>query len=171
VFRPVPKSNCVNAGGASAAKGTARAVLDPTGDFVMNLSTLAIDPKILRNSLAMTLAATVLTLMNASARAADLDPITVCPPAVTTLGRDMLTEAPVDDVIVNARIAVDTETLRNDSGVVLLKDRVQQAAEKACEAADRYAENDDGTCIRDAVKAAQPQVTAAIAKARSSSAS
>lgn len=137
----------------------------------MKLSTLAIDPKILRNSLAMTLAATALTVMNAGARADDLDPITVSPPAVTTVGRDMLTEAPVDDVTVNARIAVDTETLRNDSGVVLLKDRVQEAAEKACEAADRYAENDDDTCIHDAVKAAQPQVTAAIAKARSASAS
>lgn len=52
--------------------------------------------------------------------------------------------------------------------VVMLKDRVLQAAHQACEAADPYMQ-DDGTCVRYAVKAAQPQVDAAIANARSSS--
>jgi UrcA family protein len=60
------------------------------------------------------------------------------------------------------------ETLRNASGVVLLKDRVLEAAYKACNAADPLTP-DDGTCVREAVKSAQPQVDAAIAHARSTS--
>jgi UrcA family protein len=119
---------------------------------------------------AYTVAFAALTLFNAGAYAADLDPITVSPPVTKMVGRDMFNEAPIDDVSVDAHIAVDTETLRNDSGVVLLRDRVLEAAQKACEAADRSVE-EDGTCVRDAVKAAEPQVTAAIAKARSDSAS
>jgi hypothetical protein len=111
-----------------------------------------------------------LAVLSAGAQAADLDPITVSPPVIKSVGRDMFSEIPIDDVTVDARIAVDTETLRNDSGVVLLRDRVLEAAEKACAAADRSVE-DDSTCVHDAVKAAEPQVTAAIAKARDSSAS
>ena len=119
---------------------------------------------------AYTVAFAALTLFNAGAYAAELDPITVSPPVTKMVGRDLFDEAPIDDVIVNARIDVDTETLRNDSGVVLLRDRVLEAAQKACETADR-ATPEDESCVRAAVKAAEPQVTAAIAKARSSSAS
>lgn len=112
----------------------------------------------------------VLVVSGAGAQAAELDPITVSPPVVKPEGRDMFTEVPIDDVTVKARIAVDTETLRNDSGVVLLRDRVLEAAQKACAAADREDVEDDSTCVHDAVKAAEPQVTAAIAEARDSSA-
>lgn len=132
----------------------------------MKASTVTIHPNGLRNGWTVAFAVGVLTLCNAGARAAELDPITVSPPIVKVIGHDMRTEAPIDDVTVNARIAVDTETLRNDSGVVLLKDRVLEAAHKACDAADPFL-GDGGTCVRDAVKAAQPQVVAAIAKARS----
>ena len=111
-----------------------------------------------------------LTVSSVGAQAATLDPITVSQPVVKAVGRDMFSEIPIDDVTVNAKIAVDTETLRNDSGVVLLRDRVLEAAQKACAAADRAVE-DDSTCVHDAVKAAEPQVTAAIANARDSSAS
>lgn len=107
-----------------------------------------------------------LTLWNVGARAADLDPITVAPPIVQHIGRDMVTEVPIDDVTVNATIDVDTETLRNDSGVVLLKDRVLEAAQKVCYEADAFM-IEDSSCVRNAVKAAQPQVDAAIANARS----
>jgi len=136
----------------------------------MKASTVSIDPTILRSGLSVALAVAALTVLNASAHAAELDPITLSPPVVKSVGRDLFTEVPIDDVTVNARIAVDTETLRNESGVVLLRDRVLEAAQQACEAADRSVD-DDGTCVREAVKAAEPQVTAAIAKARSSSAS
>jgi UrcA family protein len=108
-----------------------------------------------------------LTLWNVGAQAAELDPITLSPPIIQPVGRDMVTEAPIDDVTVRARIDVDTETLRNDSGVVLLRDRVLEAAHQVCDTADPFI-GDDGTCVRDAVKAAQPQVDAAIANARSS---
>jgi UrcA family protein len=116
-------------------------------------------------TLSVALAVGALTLCNVGAQAADLDPITLAPPIVKPIGRDLVTEVPIDDVTVNARIDVDTETLRNDSGVVLLKDRVLEAAHEVCETADPYIQ-DDSSCVRDAVKAAQPQVIAAIANAR-----
>jgi UrcA family protein len=101
-----------------------------------------------------------------SLHAADLDPITISAPVVKQVGRDMLTEVPIEDVTVKAHIAVDAETLRNDSGVVLLKDRVLEAAYKACNAADPLTP-DDGTCVHEAVKSAKPQVDAALAHERS----
>lgn len=133
----------------------------------MKTSSVAIRPNIVRGGCSLALVV-ALTALNVGAHAANLDPITLSPPIVKPIGHDMVTEAPVDDVTVNAHIAVDTETLRNKSGVVLLKDRVLQAAHQACEAADPYMQ-DDGTCVRDAIKAAQSQVDAAIANARSSS--
>jgi len=135
----------------------------------MNISSVAIRPNILRSGWSLALSVGALTVFAVGAHAANLDPITLSPPIVKRVGRDMATEVPVDDVTVNAHIAVDTETLRNESGVVLLKDRVLEAAQEACYAADQYMP-DDGTCVRDAVKAAQPQVDAAIAQARNSSA-
>ena len=135
----------------------------------MKASTVSIHPTILRGALSVALAVGALTIFNVRAHAANLDPITLAPPIVKPVGRDMMTEAPIEDVLVKARIAVDTETLRNDSGVVLLKDRVWEAAYKACDAAGPYMQ-DGGTCVRDAVKAAQPQVDAAIASARSTTA-
>lgn len=132
----------------------------------MKTSTVLIYPNFLRNGLAAALALGALTVLNVGAHAATLDPITVSPRIVKPVGRDRVTEAPIDDVTVNATIDVDMETLRNDSGVVLLKDRVIEAAHKACDAADPYMV-EDNACVRDAVKAVQPQVDAAIASARS----
>lgn len=132
----------------------------------MKASIHSIHPNLLRRGLSVALAISALTVLNVHAHAANLDPITLSAPVVKRVGRDMVTEAPIEDVTVKARIAVDEETLRNDSGVVLLKDRVLEAAHQACDAADPFAW-DDGTCVREAVKAAQPQVDAAIASARS----
>jgi UrcA family protein len=109
------------------------------------------------------LAMCALTALNAAA--AELDPITVSAPIVKNLARETATQIPIEDITVQARIAVDKETLRNDSGVVLLKDRVREAAYKACAAADPFM-TDDGTCVREAEKSAQPQVDAVIASAR-----
>jgi hypothetical protein len=57
------------------------------------------------------------------------------------------------------------DTLKNHSGVVLLKDRVAEAATKACFAANPVDE-DDGSCIHNAIANAKPQVAAVIARAR-----
>lgn len=119
-----------------------------------------------RSALATALAIGALTVLNARVHAAELDPITLSPPIVKEVKQDATSEIPTKDVTVNAAIEVDMETLRNDSGVVLLKDRVEEAAYKACNAADPL-EPDDGTCVHHAVKAAQPQVAAVIARARS----
>lgn len=51
----------------------------------------------------------------------------------------------------------------------LLKAKVYEAARKACNATDPLTPG-DATCIQEAVKSAKPQVDAAIARARSSSA-
>ena len=76
---------------------------------------------------------------------------------------DRATEPPTVDITVNAQVAVDMETLKNDSGVTLLKDRVEQAAYPACYAADPLI-TDDGTCVRNAVKSAAPQIDAIVAR-------
>lgn len=131
----------------------------------MKFSTVLIDSTILRHGLAVTLAIGALAAMSVRADAAQLDPITVSAPSVQTVGRDPATLAPIEKVTVKAKIAADEETLRNDSGVVLLKDRVFEAAYKVCEAADPFSFG-ESDCVHAAVKAAQPQVDAAIARAR-----
>lgn len=130
----------------------------------MNVSTVSIDRHTLRSRLSVALALCALTALGARAHAAELDPITINPPTVVKIDRDPAF-APTEKVTVTASIAVDAETLRNKSGVVLLKDRVREAAREACAAADPT-ELDDGTCVYNAVKGAKPQVAAAIARAR-----
>ena len=132
----------------------------------MKVSTVSLQPNLLRSGLAAVLAIGALTVLNARVQAAELDPITLSAPIVKNVKSDVLSEIPSKDVTVNADISVDMETLRNDSGVVLLKDRVIEAAYKACNAADPLV-GDDGTCVHQAVKDAQPQVAAVIARARS----
>ena len=131
----------------------------------MNVSIGSLHSNFLRGTFAAALAIGALTALNARVQAAELDPITLSAPIVKDVRRDAVTEIPTKDVTVNAHIAVDMETLRNDSGVVLLKDRVQEAAYEACTAADPL-EPLDETCVHQAVKAAQPQVAAIIARAR-----
>jgi hypothetical protein len=131
----------------------------------MKVSTISLQPNLLRNGLAVAIAIGALTVMNARVHADELDPITLETPIVKNIRSDVLTELPAKDITVNADIKVDMETLRNDSGVVLLKDRVLEAAYKACNAADPLI-GDDGECVHNAVKAAQPQVASIIARAR-----
>lgn len=112
-------------------------------------------------SLAIALGAVAL-----QAHAADLDPITVYAPKQTSVGRNLLLLTPAKVVTTQARIAIDTETLRNESGVVVLNDRINDAALKVCAGSDA-ATPIDRACVSNAVKGAQPQVEAAIARARS----
>jgi UrcA family protein len=118
--------------------------------------------------LPVALAIGALTVLSARAHADDLDEITISAPAVKTVGRDAATGAPIEEVTVTARVKTDPVTLTTNSGVALFKDSVLDAARKACTMADPLTP-EDGTCVHDAVKAAQPQVDAVIARARSSS--
>ena len=135
----------------------------------MKVSTASIDSRILRGGLSVMLAIGALAVLTTRAHAPELDPITLSAPTTQIVGRESVAGAPIEKTTVNARIAADAETLTMDSGVVLLKDRVLEAASEACHAAAPF-KLDDGTCVRDAVKAAQPQVAAAIARARSNTA-
>jgi UrcA family protein len=133
----------------------------------MKVQTRSVHRNILRSGLCVALAIGAFTALGARAHAEQLDPITLSAPEVRTLGRDSA-GIPMEETTVQARIAADAQTLRNDSGVVLLKDRVVEAARQACAAADPFT-LDDGTCVHQAIKAAQPQVAAAIAHARNTS--
>jgi UrcA family protein len=120
--------------------------------------------------LSLALAIGALAVLGARAHAEDLDQITISPPAMKVIGHDPATEAPIEETTVEAQIALDEETLTTDSGVMLVNDRVMEAAYEACNAADPLTQ-DDGTCVREALKSAQDQVNAAIAQARGDSAS
>ncbi len=136
----------------------------------MKISTVSIHPNTLRSGLSVVLAIGALAVLSAGAQADELDPITIAAPTEKTVGHESATEAPIEDVTVKAEIAADAQTLKNDSGVVLLKDRVREAAYKACNAADPLDGDDNDACVREAVKSAQAQVDEAIAQARSDSA-
>jgi UrcA family protein len=129
-------------------------------------------PRALRSQLPATLAVGALALgalalMSAGAQAAEPDEITISAPNVKTVGRDGTTGAPIQEVTESASIKFDPVTLTTNSGVALLKDSVFEAALKVCNSIDLSMEDDDDTCVRDAVKSAQVQVDAAIARARS----
>jgi UrcA family protein len=143
-----------------------RAILHTPGDYLMKNSTSLMPANILRTGLATTLAIGALSLLSVSAQAAEPDEITISAPAIKIVGRDFATNAPIEQSTVTARVFTDPVTLTTNSGVALLKDSVVEAARKACETAaplDPY----DQTCVFEAVKSAQPQVDAAIARARS----
>jgi UrcA family protein len=130
---------------------------------------------ILGRVLPVAFAVGAIALVSARAHAADsdqldpvqLDPITVSAPAVKIVDRDAATNAPIEQVTRTARVQADPAALRTNYGALMLNYSVLDAARKACDAADPL-EDDGGTCVRDAVASAKPQVDAAIAQARSS---
>jgi UrcA family protein len=134
----------------------------------MKDSTVSLNSNAARTACWAVLALGTLSFIAGRAHAQELDPITYSPPAVTMVGRDLATSAPIEAVTVTARIDADKETLRNDSGVVLLNDRVEEAALKACRSADQFASPEDA-CVRRAMRSAAPQVKAAVAQARADS--
>jgi hypothetical protein len=119
-------------------------------------------------------AAGAIALLSARAHAADtdqldpvqLDAITVSAPAAKVVDRDAATNAPIEQVTTTARVQADPAALKTNYGALMLNYSVLDAARKACTEADPL-EDDDGTCVHDAVQAAKPQVDAAIARARS----
>jgi UrcA family protein len=99
------------------------------------------------------------------ANAADLDQITISAPKVRIVARDYATGAPVEQATATGRIQVDPVTLTTNSGVALLNDAVQEAAQQLCDSLDPL-NSDGGECVRGAVKSAQAQITAAVARAK-----
>ena len=130
---------------------------------------------ILGRILPVAFAVGAIALVSARAHAADLDqldpvqldPITVSAPAEKAIDRDAATGAPIEQVTITGRVQADPAALRTNYGALMLNYSVLDAARKACTAADPI-EDDDGTCVHDAVESAKPQVDAAIARARSS---
>jgi len=100
------------------------------------------------------------------AQAAEPDQeVTITGTRTKTISYDPATRAPIQIVSVSARVTTRLDVLTLNSGVAILKDNVLEAARKACEMADPFNE-DDGDCVHEAVKGAQPQVDALIARAR-----
>jgi UrcA family protein len=104
-------------------------------------------------------------MFNAGARAADLEQITISAPNVKTVGADTATGAPIEEITSTARITVDPVRLTTNSGVALLQDSVQDAAQKLCYSLDPLS-FDNNQCVRDAERSAQAQITAAVARAK-----
>jgi UrcA family protein len=123
--------------------------------------------KTLSGSLPAAFAVMALAVFSASAHAAEYDEITISGSTTKTVGREYATGAPIRETTVKVGVSYDPVTLTTNSGVALLKDAVVDAARKACDMADPLTQ-DDGTCLREAVRSAQPQIARAIAKARSS---
>jgi UrcA family protein len=123
----------------------------------------------LRSRLPTVLALAAFAFMSAGARAADdPDEVTISAPNVKTVGRDEATGAPIEETTRTASVKFDPVALTTNSGVALLKDSVVDAANKVCSSITLpMADEDDDTCVRDAIKSAQAQVNAAIARARS----
>jgi UrcA family protein len=119
-----------------------------------------------------TTAAAVVTIgafgiFSGSASAADLDQITISAPKVRVVAHDYATGAPVEEATATGSIKVDPVTLTTNSGVALLNDAVQAAAQQLCNSLDPL-NSDDGECVRGAVKSAQAQIAAVVARAKAS---
>lgn len=134
----------------------------------MTTPTASIPVNLLRKGLLIALALGSFAALSPRAHADAADPaeITISASPVKILGynRDL---TPVEQVTYTARVPFEPVTLTTNSGVALLKDRVLQAAREACMRDDLLVEEDD-RCVLETVKAAQPQINAAISKARSS---
>jgi UrcA family protein len=116
------------------------------------------------------LAFAALAFVSALAQAADLPEVTISAPSVKTVDRDAATGAPIQEVTETARVSVDPVTLTTNSGVALLQDKVLETAQQLCDSTDPLAGEDDGSCVREAVKSAQTQIEADVAQANRDSA-
>lgn len=99
------------------------------------------------------------------ANADEITSITVSAPKVKIVERGPGTRTAIEQVTISAGVQYDPVTLTTNSGVALLKNGVEQAALRVCRAADPGAP-EDTQCVRNATHAAQPQIEAAVARAR-----
>jgi len=123
--------------------------------------------KILSGSLHAAFAIMAIAVFSASVHAAEPNEITVQGSTAKTVGRDYATGAPIQETTVKVAVSYDPATLTTDSGVALLKKSVADAARKACDTADPF-EDDDGTCVLEAIDSAQAQIARVVGQARSS---
>ena len=100
-----------------------------------------------------------------AANADEIQVITVSAPQVKIMAHGPGPTSATEQVTVTARVQYDPVTLTTNSGVALLKDGVEQVARRVCRAADPNAP-EDRNCIRNATDGAQPQIDAAVARAR-----
>jgi UrcA family protein len=93
--------------------------------------------------------------------------IAVSAPTVKIVGSDSLTGAAIEKSTVTARVAFDPLTLATQSGVAELRERVLEAASKACRAA---LTDDYERCVLESARSAQPQIDEAVARSKGNSA-
>jgi len=82
-----------------------------------------------------------------------------------------MTLIPIQKTTVTAAVKFNPAVLTTNSGAALLEDSVRAAAGSACDAATALSPDQislgDQSCVLRAMQSAQPQVAAAIARARS----
>ena len=105
-----------------------------------------------------------LATVSTGVSAAELDRIEIDPPVVKVVERTPI-DAPVEDVTVVAHVIPDPQTLTMKSGIKLLSDNIVEAAREACYRADPL-DDDDGSCVRKAVRQAKTQIPALVARAK-----
>jgi UrcA family protein len=97
----------------------------------------------------------------ASAQPAALEEVTVTAPTVKTIGRDA-TGTPIRELGATVRVQYNPIMLTTNSGRALLDDKVAEVARMLCSAGDTVSNtDDDGNCVRQAVKTAKAQLDAA----------
>jgi hypothetical protein len=128
-------------------------------------------PRLLRAGLPIALAMSALAVFTSSAHAAEsTQEITIVGSRVERIPYDVSVRRPAQEVTVTARVPANLDVLTLNSGVALLQDSVRDAALQVCLAADpnATATSDVTTdCVHQAVRHAQPQIDALVAKARS----
>jgi UrcA family protein len=127
--------------------------------------------KFVRASLPVAFSISAFALFGNYALAAEpTQEVTITGTQVETIPYDFSVRRPVQEVSVTARVPAKLDRLTLNSGVALLKDDVRDAARQACLMADPSSNiTSDGTidCVRRAVRDAQPQIDALVARARS----
>ncbi|MDB6083427.1 MAG: hypothetical protein JWN43_1308 [Gammaproteobacteria bacterium] len=128
--------------------------------------TISTRMKILSGSLQATVAGVAIAAFSGGAYAAEPSEILVQGPTSKTIGYDLPTGAPIEEVTVKIAVNFDPATLSTDSGVALLNKSVLDAARKACDRADPT--TDDDVCVRKAIDSAQAQIARMVSQARTS---
>lgn len=106
-------------------------------------------------------------LGSSTAQAADQEEITISAPRTKTIGHDPATGASIQVDKQSAHLKIDPLMFTTNSGIALVKDSVLDTARKICASLDPLDSDDGGDCVRGAVKSAQPQIDAAVARAKS----
>jgi len=133
----------------------------------MKTSTAFISSNAFRKGAFVALACAAIVLLAPRAHADEPVQITISAPSTKIIGHypDL---TPIEQVTVSAKVPFNPAYLKTSAGVALLKERVLQAARNVCWATDYQAEDTDSECVSRTVRAADPQVDAAIARAKGS---